>query len=118
MKKHYDERSVLISLARNNVKVEFADKRIIIGNSQSIGIHTWGKIDFLVHYCGYIWLREPSIKVQALIAQDEKTTKAAKKEAKAEAKIIALKKSKKSNNNLIKSGVMKATKIMKKLINK
>lgn len=35
-----------------------------------IGIHTWGRIDFLVHYCGYVLNRSNNIKASNLNFED------------------------------------------------
>lgn len=53
-KKKYDEKKVLRQLARKGIKYDTGGCLEIPDNGISpIGIHTWGKIDFLVHYCGY-----------------------------------------------------------------
>ena len=49
MAKKHDERKDLkcvSKVAENN------GNRIIIPTDAVIGIHTWGRIDFLIHYCG------------------------------------------------------------------
>ena len=55
MVKH-DENKDLKSLSRI-AKINLADKTIQCAKSTTIGIHMWGKIDFLTHYCGwhFIW---------------------------------------------------------------
>jgi len=55
MKKH-DENRDLRSVARI-AKILPGDKSIKCSKNATIGIHMWGRIDFLVHYCGWhlIW---------------------------------------------------------------
>ena len=51
MTKKHDERKDLKCVSRI-AKID--GNRIIIPINAVIGIHTWGRIDFLVHYCGYV----------------------------------------------------------------
>lgn len=51
MAKKHDERKDLKCVSRI---AKIYDNRIIIPINAVIGIHTWGRIDFLVHYCGYV----------------------------------------------------------------
>lgn len=56
MKRKHDEASVIRSLMkkRGEIKVDAITKTIeVIKNASNVGIRTWGKIDYLVHYCGY-----------------------------------------------------------------
>lgn len=56
MKRKHDEASVIRSLMkkRSEIKVDVITKTIeVVKNASSVGIRTWGKIDYLVHYCGY-----------------------------------------------------------------
>ena len=55
MAKH-DENKDLKSFSRIG-KVSPGDKTIRASKSATIGIHMWGKIDFLTRYCGwhFIW---------------------------------------------------------------
>lgn len=51
MAKKHDERKDLKCVSRI-AKID--GNRIIIPINAVIGIRTWGRIDFLVHYCGYV----------------------------------------------------------------
>lgn len=51
MAKKHDERKDLKCVSRI-AKID--GNSIIIPTNAGIGIHTWGRIDFLVHYCGYV----------------------------------------------------------------
>lgn len=57
MAKH-DEVKVLRSLGRNKeVSVNTVNKTVTVNrDAQTVGNGTWGKIDYLVHYCGYTQL--------------------------------------------------------------
>lgn len=50
MAKKHDERKDLRSVSR---VTHIDGNHITIGDKSAVGIHTWGKIDFLVNYCGY-----------------------------------------------------------------
>lgn len=54
--KHYDEKSVVNHLNRFT-NVSASNKTVSIPRS-GIGIHTAGKVDFLVNHCGYTLLRK------------------------------------------------------------
>lgn len=55
MAKNYDEVGVIRSLTKvNGVKVVVSNKTVIISpDSCKAGNSTFGKIDYLVNYCGY-----------------------------------------------------------------
>lgn len=51
----YDEASVVRILKKNKgVRVNSNNTIEVLTTSPAVGIGTWGKIDYLVHYCGYI----------------------------------------------------------------
>ena len=52
MAKRHDENKCLRSFGRIG-KVGY-DKTLQAPKNAVIGIHLWGKIDYLVHYCGYV----------------------------------------------------------------
>lgn len=85
-KKTYDEVSVIKALNRKrDVKVSQYDKRIEVTiDTTECGNGTWGKIDYLVHYCGYVqlWVKAKAInvtKVDKVVSA--KATKRQKKES-------------------------------------
>lgn len=91
MPKRHDERKCLRSLS----KVCRIDGNHIIGNANSIGIHRWGMIDYLTHYCGYvISLTEKAINPSALRFSDDlaETSVRAAKKARKEPKLTNKKK--------------------------
>lgn len=86
MKKKYDEMSVVRALAKNpDVKItNRVNLKVVevVKGSQYCGNATWGKIDFLVKYCGYT---QCFIDINAQIAAKQ-AEKAAKRQAAKEAK--------------------------------
>ena len=56
MAKRHDENKDLKSFSRVG-KINYSDKTLRASKSAIIGIHLWGRIDFLTHYCGwtFIW---------------------------------------------------------------
>lgn len=54
MKKQHDEDQDVRLLAKQFIKVNPINKKIYMDKGAVIGIKTWGRIDFLVHYCGYV----------------------------------------------------------------
>lgn len=56
MSKKHDENKDLRAFARIG-KVVYSDKTLLTSKSTLIGIHMWGKIDYLTHYCGWrlVW---------------------------------------------------------------
>lgn len=56
MSKKHDENKDLRSVSRI-ARINYSDKTIRAAKGTLIGIHMWGKIDFLTHYCKwhFIW---------------------------------------------------------------
>lgn len=67
MAKKHDERKDLKCVSR---VAEINGNHIIILKNAVIGIRTWGRIDFLVHYCGYVLIRSNNIKASNLNFED------------------------------------------------
>lgn len=106
MAKH-DEVNVLRSLGRNKeVSVNKANKTVIVSrNAQSVGNGTWGKIDYLVHYCGYT----------QLFTNDKNVNRGIN----AETKVISNKKEKQETKKATKLKLAKEVKqVFKKKLNK
>lgn len=62
-KKNYDEASVLRSIS-NRVGINYANRVLTVDlNNPKIGNGTWGKIDYLCHYCGWMWMKSYGVKV-------------------------------------------------------
>ena len=59
MVKKHDEGSVIRLLGRlQGVTIYPGTKTIKIKTNATIGIHSWGKIDYLTNYCGYTVIKE------------------------------------------------------------
>lgn len=65
----YDENGALRSLVRHGVKFNSLG-HLTAPKDLHIGIRLWGKIDYLCHYCGYVfsWTAKKSPKVSAITA--------------------------------------------------
>ena len=83
-KKTYDEVSVVKALnKKKDVKVSQYDKRIEVTiGTNDCGNNTWGKIDYLVHYCGYVQLWVEQKGANATKNEKVASTKATKRQKK------------------------------------
>ena len=56
MAKKHEENKDLRCFSRVG-KINYSDKTLRASKNAIIGIHMWGKIDFLIHYCGwhFVW---------------------------------------------------------------
>ena len=63
MSKKHDEKKDLKCVSK---VAEINGNHIIIPTNTVIGIHMWGRIDFLIHYCGYILNRSKNVKASNL----------------------------------------------------
>lgn len=86
-KKNYDEVSVIRSITKKaDVSVDYVNKIIQVKeDSNEVGNGTWGKIDYLCHYCGYIYIRPKTINNKKIINKefdDDNDRKTSKKERK------------------------------------
>ena len=88
MKKH-DEKKDLKCVSK---VAEINGNHIIISTNSVIGIHTWGRIDFLVHYCGYILNRSKNVKASNLKFEDAEVRAREAKKIKKEHKLSNKKK--------------------------
>lgn len=70
MAKKHDERKDLKCVSRI---AEINGNHIIVPTNAVIGIHMWGRIDFLVHYCGYILNHSRTVKASNLKFEDAET---------------------------------------------
>lgn len=86
-KKNYDEVSVIRSITKKaDISVDYVNKIIQVKeDSNEVGNGTWGKIDYLCHYCGYIYVRPKTINNRKIINRefgDDNDRKTSKKERK------------------------------------
>lgn len=89
MAKKHDERKDLKCISK---VAEINGNRIIIPTDAVIGIHTWGRIDFLIHYCGYILYRAKNVKASNLNFEDATVSAREAKKIKKERKLTNKKK--------------------------
>lgn len=89
MAKKHDERKDLKCVSRI---VEINGNHIIVPTNAVIGIHTWGRIDFLIHYCGYILYRAKNVKASNLNFEDATVSAREAKKIKKEHKLSNKKK--------------------------
>ena len=88
MKKH-DEKKDLKCVSK---VAEINGNHIIIPTNTVIGIHMWGRIDFLVHYCDYILNRSKNVKASNLKFEDAEVRAREAKKIKKEHKLSNKKK--------------------------
>lgn len=84
MAKKHDERKDLKCVSK---VAEINGNRIIVPTDAVIGIHTWGRIDFLIHYCGYILYRAKNVKASNLNFEDANVSAREAKKIKKEHKL-------------------------------
>ena len=89
MAKKHDERKDLKYVSRT---AEINGNHIIVPTNAVIGIHMWGRIDFLVHYCGYILNRNKNVKASNLKFEDAEVSAREAKKIKKEHKLSNKKK--------------------------
>lgn len=89
MAKKHDERKDLKCVSK---VAEINGNRIIVPIDTVIGIHTWGRIDFLIHYCGYILYRAKNVKASNLNFEDATVSAREAKKIKKEHKLTNKKK--------------------------
>ena len=89
MAKKHDEKKDLKYVSR---VAEINGNHIIIPINSVIGIRTWGRIDFLVHYCGYVLNRSNNIKASNLNFEDTAVSAREAKKIKKEHKLSNKKK--------------------------
>ena len=89
MAKKHDERK---DIKCESKVAEINGNRIIVPTDAVIGIHTWGRIDFLVHYCGYILNRGKNVKASNLKFEDAEVSAREAKKIKKEHKLSNKKK--------------------------
>ncbi len=82
----HDENKDLVNVSRI-VRVNYSDKTLQTSKAAHIGIHTWGRIDYLVKHCGWIFLWNNNVNVKpTIIKSDTDSYNTHKREAKKAAK--------------------------------
>ena len=86
MSKRHDENRDLRSFSRIG-KVDYSNKTLQCSKNATIGIHLWGKIDFLTKYCGWFFMWNNSAGTGGYVGNDDSKTKRELKKAKKEPKL-------------------------------
>ena len=89
MTKKHDENKDLRLVSRI-AKIDYSDKTIQAPKSAIIGNTTWGRIDFLTHYCGWTFVWNNNIVIIGRNSSDNDNIKKRKREAKKLAKETSL----------------------------
>ncbi len=89
MSKKHDENKDL-SLVSRIAKIDYSNKTIQAAKSAIIGNKTWGRIDFLTHYCGWYFIWNNEVRISGRNNSSDDTTKNRKREAKKLAKEATL----------------------------
>ena len=82
----HDENKCLRSFSRIG-KVNFGDHSLQAARTATIGIHMWGKIDFLTKYCGWSFFWNNSAGVGGFNPSENSTSAREAKKAKKEHKL-------------------------------
>lgn len=82
----HDENKDLVTVARV-VRVDYSNKTLQAPKSAHIGIHTWGRIDYLVKHCGWFFIWNNNVSVKPIsVKADSDSYNSRKREAKKAAK--------------------------------
>ena len=102
-KRRYDEGKVLSQLSKKSVRIDYTLKVIEVAKeSNDIGIHTWGKLDFLQNYCGWRVISVNMTEIQKAKLAEREARKAEREKEKEERKIKKM-----SMINMVKNSIKK-----------
>lgn len=86
-KSRYDEGKVLSQLDKKSVRIDYATKVIEVAKeANDIGIHSWGKLDFLKNYCGWKVISVNMTEIMKAKIAEREARKAERKREKEERK--------------------------------
>lgn len=97
MSKKHDENKD-IRLISKIAKIDYVNKTIQTSKSTIIGNRSWGRIDFLTHYCGYTFIWNNSISISKNVYSIDDSNVKRKRDIKKLAKEATLTNKKKKNN--------------------
>ena len=102
-KSRYDEGKVLRQLAKKSVRIDYAAKVIGVAKGiNDIGIHSWGKLDYLQNYCGWKVILVDMTEIQKAKLAEREARKAERKKEKEERKAKKM-----SMVNMVKDAIKK-----------
>ena len=81
MSKKHDENKDLRLISRI-AKINYYDKTIQAPKSAIIGIKTWGRIDYLTHYCGWYFSWNNDVHISMGYSSSNDAAKNRKRDAK------------------------------------
>lgn len=85
MSKFHDENKD-IRLVSRIAKIEYYNKTIQAPKSATIGNKTWGRIDYLTHYCGWTFIWNNDVRISGKYTTNDDDTTKRKRDAKKAAK--------------------------------
>lgn len=85
MAKKHDENKDLRLISRI-ANIDFANKTIEASKSTIIGNTSWGRIDYLTHYCGWVFVWNNKVKVSPKYIESNSDVNKSKRDAKKAAK--------------------------------
>ena len=94
MSKNHDENKD-IRLVSRIAKIDYSNKTIQAPKSAIIGNKTWGRIDYLTHYCGWTFIWNNNVSVRSYNVNNDDNDVKRKREAKKASKEKTLNKKKK-----------------------
>lgn len=77
MAKHDENKDV--RLVSRIAKVNTVNKTIKAPKGTLIGIRSWGRIDYLTNYCGYVFIWDNTVKVNIFSNDTETSSKSSNK---------------------------------------
>lgn len=81
MSKNHDENKD-IRLVSRIAKIDYSNKTIQAPKSAIIGNKTWGRIDYLTHYCGWTFIWNNNVSVRSYNVNNDDNDVKRKREAK------------------------------------
>lgn len=89
MAKKHDENKDLRSISRV-ARIDYSNKTIQASKSAIIGIHMWGKIDYLTHHCGWMFFWNNSAGTGGYVGSSDDSNKKSYREMKKANKVPKL----------------------------
>ena len=84
MEKHNEHKE--LRLISKVAKIDYSNKTIQAPKTAIIGIRSWGRIDYLTHYCGWYFIWNNEVKVVRTSNSDDDSANKRKREARKLAK--------------------------------
>lgn len=98
MSKKHDENKDLRLISRI-AKIDYVNKTIQCSKNTLIGNTTWGRIDYLTHYCGWAFVWNNEVSISKTNVSTDNDVKKRKRETKRLVKEASLNNKNKKKNN-------------------